>query len=43
LVSILMAVRFAKVLPLVGKVAVIGLEFTIIYLVVNYLIINKQK
>ncbi len=43
LISILLALRFAKVLPLVGKIAVIGLEFTIIYLVVNYLIINKQK
>ena len=43
LISILMALRFVKVLPLVGKIAVIGLEFTIIYFVVNYLIINKQK
>lgn len=43
LISILLALRFVKVLPVVGKVAVIGLEFTIIYLIINYLIINKQK
>lgn len=42
LISILLALRFVKILPLVGKIAVIGIEFTIIYLIVNYLT-NKQK
>jgi hypothetical protein len=32
-----------KVLPIVMKVGVIGLDFVIIYIVFNYLFINKQK
>jgi len=41
--TLIFSFNLVKVLPIIMKVGVIGLDFVIIYIVFNYLFINKQK
>jgi len=40
--TLIYSLNLVKVLPLIMKVGIIGLDFIIIYTVINYLFINKK-
>jgi len=41
--TIIYSIRFVKFLPPIMKIGIIGLDFIIIYTVINYLFINKKQ
>jgi uncharacterized PurR-regulated membrane protein YhhQ (DUF165 family) len=40
--TLIQSLNLVKVLPLIMKVGIIGLDFIVIYTVINYLFINKK-